>query len=70
MEQLLQPVKGILDPLIQLGFKPTFQQNILVLELDEEQFKNIFLNQVAPQYRQFIDLKIENNKIRVFVKLF
>jgi hypothetical protein len=70
MEQIAQPLKGLLDPLLQLGFKPIIQQNTLVFEMGEAELKNIFFQNVNPQYRHLLDLKIENNKIKITVKLF
>lgn len=56
-------------PLEKVGLVPKLTTNEIVIEINEEQFKQIALEGVDPKIRQYIDVKILNGKIVMKIKL-
>jgi len=57
-------------PLANLGIQPLLTQNELKIELTEEQFKQMVFQGLDERGKKAVDIKIENKKIVVIVKLF
>ena len=50
--------------------RPQLQQNELVLEIDENTFKNWLISGVPEQHRNHINVEIKEKKILIKIKLF
>ena len=69
MEGLLSQIfKG--TPLANLGISPMLTQNELKIELTEAQFKQMILQGLDERGRKAVDIKIEDKKIIVTIRLF
>lgn len=69
MEGLLsQILKG--TPLANLGLHPTLVDRDLVIEINEDQFKQMILGNADARVRNSVDIKIEHGKIVIRIRLF
>ena len=57
-------------PLANLGIQPALTQNELKIELTEHQFKQMILQGLDERGKKAVDIKIEDKKIIIVVRLF
>ncbi len=69
MEGLLSQIfKG--TPLANLGIQPALTQNELTITLTEQQFKQMILQGLDERGKKAVNIKIEDKKIIITIKLF
>jgi hypothetical protein len=75
MGELKMSEEGILkmmlegSPLKGLGVSPQIFQNDIVIELTEEQLKNLLLEKADERAKRSVNIKIENGKLVLRIKL-
>lgn len=50
--------------------KPILENNVLKIELDENQVKEIAFKDLNPQQRSVMDIKLREGKMVIYIKLF
>lgn len=68
--------QGLLGVLLQglniqgTDVRPILENNILRIELNEEQVKQIAFKDLKPEQRSIMDIKLQEGKMTILIKLF